>query len=263
MGRCAFNMSFIFLFGTASSIPLSPIGSGSLAPCGFQHALHSTAPVSPRCEPLLHTSECGGSVRVLRTTSTMLLWWEAEWARRWMWACVFNVCIWRWLCAWFVCMGCCPCSAVLHYVYRCNCNCKWIYYLWVQKPVHSPVGVQSVHSHSCCYPLHVRAYTGNGFPQPPSGIHVRFGFVEQMAELQLEVWVDQPSTGEWGVEIIAQQIQSPPHHMLYRSYKSQNCWQSITFFVAFSSSTTSLTYFLSIRNRCWRGHWLWSASVHT
>ena len=105
MGRCAFNMSFIFLFGTASSIPLSPIGSGSLVPCGFQHDLYSTAPVSPRHKPLLRTSECSGSVRVLRTTRTMLLWWEAEWAGRWMWACVFSMCMW-----------CCPCSAVLHYI---------------------------------------------------------------------------------------------------------------------------------------------------
>ena len=39
-------------------------------------------------------------------------------------------------------------------------------------------------------------HVGNAFPQPPSGIHVRFGFVEEMAELELEVWVDQPSTGE-------------------------------------------------------------------
>lgn len=39
-------------------------------------------------------------------------------------------------------------------------------------------------------------YAGNAFPQPPSGIHVRYGFVEETAVLQLEVWVDQPSVGE-------------------------------------------------------------------
>ena len=45
-------------------------------------------------------------------------------------------------------------------------------------------------------PVAISLHVGNAFPQPPSGIHVRFGFVEEMAELELEVWVDQPSTGE-------------------------------------------------------------------
>ena len=59
-------MKSVYSFlGVASPIPLSSNGSGSLVPCGFQHAVHSPAPVSPRCEPLLRTSECSGSVRVL------------------------------------------------------------------------------------------------------------------------------------------------------------------------------------------------------
>ena len=45
-------------------------------------------------------------------------------------------------------------------------------------------------------PVAISLHVGSAFPQPPSGIHVRFGFVEEMAELELEVWVDQPSTGE-------------------------------------------------------------------
>ena len=67
--------------------------------------------------------------------------------------------------------------------------------LRLQKPVLSPDGVQSIHSYACCS-SYMYTHIGNAFPQPPTGIHVTFGFVEETAELELQVWVDKPSTGE-------------------------------------------------------------------